>query len=627
MTLWIVYAFFMKAQSDSDTTEVYVPVTDWNELKDGEPCLITATDSVFTTHWVSGMYAMSTTLKKGKFVAEKCGEAGCDRIINPASKLRWKVLHTVNGLYLQSYATGNFMSPAGASAMQLQSRMEDALLWKGSKDTDGFVMLYSQADDKYLGLNVSAGSDSYFSRYSLSGQTALHLRLFHLEKGYLSNKGAEMQPDGAQVVLQSGDCLLSPDSIGALAVQNILPFEMSDGSIANDGWLRPWSFAVLGKNRFMLQLSEAEGLDYPLRSNGAPAPWQILDGRIATDEQPARYLVFREGQPALISEAELSDQAYQPISFRTMGEPAGFTYPQEGCIKLTGTWSALRLASIEWTGIHSMDLCPMIWPRNPLDFKERPTSRPTFLFVNKQAVGHVPENWTFVVACSQNGGNSLLRGGMLPDRQPFAVATDFTISANQLYYERQCHADGGWETICLPFATEVPQGASAETLLEINGDELVFTPVSEIPENTPALLYVSPNRADGTTLTFSATAGSITSQPEFFTPFKGNYQSMSLTDDDEGVFMLNATGDTFVRALAGSHLSPYRAYFKLTGDRTKRIRHTTTRITTSPTPTTIEPTYAINGRRVSLSENKGCQRPLPPGIYITGGRKIIVGRR
>ena len=73
MTLWMMCAFLMKAQSDGDMTEVFVPVTDWNELKDGEPCLVVATDSVFTGQWVGGMYAMSTTLKKGKFLAQKCG--------------------------------------------------------------------------------------------------------------------------------------------------------------------------------------------------------------------------------------------------------------------------------------------------------------------------------------------------------------------------------------------------------------------------------------------------------------------------------------------------------------------------------------------------------------------------
>ena len=627
MTLWMMCAFLMKAQSDGDMTEVFVPVTDWNELKDGEPCLVVATDSIFTNQWVGGMYAMSTTLKKGKFLAQKCGEADCDRIKNPASNLRWKILQTINGLYLQSYVTDNYISSAGASTLQLQPDKEDALLWKESWTTDGLVMLYSPAYDKYLGLNVSSNSDSYFSCYSLSGQTAMHLQLFHLEKGYVSDKGAEMQPDGAQVVLQSEDNFLLPDINGAMSVRSILPFEMTDGSIANDGGLRPWSFVALDENRFMLQLSDAEGLDYQLRSSGIPAPWRIVNGCIATDEQPARFLVCHEGQPALIGEEELSDGTCQPVSFRTMGEPAGFTYPQEGCIKLTGTWSALRMANIEWTGIHSIDCCQMIWPRNPLNFTERPTERPTFLFVNRQDISYVPENWDFVVACSQNGDNALLRGGILPDRQPFAVAADFTISEDQLYYERNCYADGGWETICLPFDTEVPQGLLAETLVEAGDNELVFTPTSTIPANTPALLYVSPDRADDTKLTFRANAGSIVSHPDFPTPFKGNYQSMSVTDDKEGVFMLNATGDTFVRALSGSHLSPYRAYLLLKEGDTRGVRHTTTHIVTASGSVHTNAVYTMDGRKVLLTENKGCRETLPPGIYIMDGRKFIVSRR
>ena len=196
-----------------------------------------------------------------------------------------------------------------------------------------------------------------------------------------------------------------------------------------------------------------------------------------------------------------------------------------------------------------------------------------------------------------------------------------------MYYERNCYAEGGWETICLPFDTEVPQGLLAETLVEAGDNELVFTPTSTIPANTPALLYVSPDRADDTKLTFRANAGSIVSHPDFPTPFKGNYQSMSVTDDKEGVFMLNVTGDTFVRALSGSHLSPYRAYLLLKEGDTRGVRHTTTHIATASGSVHTNAVYTMDGRKVLLTENKGCRETLPPGIYIMDGRKFIVSRR
>ena len=102
---------------------------------------------------------------------------------------------------------------------------------------------------------------------------------------------------------------------------------------------------------------------------------------------------------------------------------------------------------------------------------------------------------------------------------------------------------------------------------------------------------------------------------------------MSVTDDKEGVFMLNATGDTFVRALSGSHLSPYRAYLLLKEGDTRGVRHTTTHIATASGSVHTNAVYTMDGRKVLLTENNGCRETLPPGIYIMDGRKFIVSRR
>ena len=165
----------------------------------------------------------------------------------------------------------------------------------------------------------------------------------------------------------------------------------------------------------------------------------------------------------------------------------------------------------------------------------------------------------------QNG--KLCGSSVLLDGKDFLPSQAFTVSEGQLRYTRTLQ-DGCWETLCLPFTAKVPEGIEVRELTGIDGEQLCFTSVSEIRPHVPVILRSRNGEAH--TVTFVSQAGTIAPPTYSGAPFSPNYQHMAVADASEGIFMLTASGKTFVLTDAGSVLRPFRAFIQ-GGDEAERF--------------------------------------------------------
>lgn len=130
--------------------------------------------------------------------------------------------------------------------------------------------------------------------------------------------------------------------------------------------------------------------------------------------------------------------------------------------------------------------------------------------------------------------------------------------AGQLTYSRQ-FIDKNWETLCIPFTANVPEGFQAEELQGYADNQLKFTPTNTITANVPVII-----RSTGakTTLILTNTGGDFITGTDSNAVFLSNYQPLQVNQTDESYFLGNE-GQSFVKAARGSKLSPFRAYIHI----------------------------------------------------------------
>ena len=185
---------------------------------------------------------------------------------------------------------------------------------------------------------------------------------------------------------------------------------------------------------------------------------------------------------------------------------------------------------------------------------------------------------------------------------------------------------GNWSTICLPFgmtAAQVTATFGTDTKLATircyNSDtkEVTTASATTIAANTPCFIKVADNVSEGTTIegvTF------VSGEPEIVIDGDFKYVGVySQTDMASGDFFL-ANNKLYKATEKTKAIKPFRAYF--TGvPANARILFTdgeATRIdaTLMGGDTENGDVYDLQGRRV--------ERPVKKGLYINGGRKVII---
>lgn len=207
----------------------------------------------------------------------------------------------------------------------------------------------------------------------------------------------------------------------------------------------------------------------------------------------------------------------------------------------------------------------------------------------------------------------------LADGNDWGVTKDFTAAA--VSYDRVFKTGTYVQSFVLPFGFTVPTGTTVAELSSVNGDNLVFKPVTETVANKPYLLVTN----DGEFINklknvqVKATTGADLTTTVDGVSHIGSYTAQSVKD------VYGYANGKFVKATTGS-VKPFRTYIKVAGTQAApmafgvNIEGTVTGINNATTAATAkEAIYNLQGVRVS-----GDLKHLTKGVYIVNGQKVVV---
>ena len=206
------------------------------------------------------------------------------------------------------------------------------------------------------------------------------------------------------------------------------------------------------------------------------------------------------------------------------------------------------------------------------------------------------------------------------ESMPFGSAFDFTATA--VSYDRAFNTEDNYvQSFVLPFGFTVPTGTTVAELSSVNGDNLVFKPVTVTEANKPYLVVTGDKDFINklTNVQVKATTGADLTTTVDGVSHIGSYTAQNV----EGVY--GYANGKFVKATAGS-VKPFRTYIKVADAQAApmafgvNIEGTVTGINNATTAATAkEAIYNLQGVRVS-----GDLKHLTKGVYIVNGQKVVV---
>ena len=551
----------------------------------------------------------------GEIAAEKVS----DRVwqIRPAADGR-VVVKTTDGQYLRS-ARGN------ESATALMLSATDSTLWILRDEGDGTFSL--SHDDKgqvrYVTLYEYSAQSHYYGCYTAVTPTdSKRLMLYRGRTEVDMGKMLPAPPDQSRVAIVAATATQTTVAKADGSATDGSALLLTDGTLAPDERLGVWTAWRQTDSTFVLRDAAGAYLNAGFAAQEQPCPWSLREAGLATVDGDVRLSVLDNRRFAAVLPHEAVGK--QAATLRPVGD-APTSSEENGTQSLQGAWSADALATLPWTTTTTLDLTRIALPQAPRPFSQRPQDRPTYILVAAGQSSAVPDAWAMTLACDDTDADAvLLTPTILADRQPLTPPRAFRYAAGQLGYRRQAAADGGWETLCLPFDAAVPAGFVVETYEGYSAGTLSFQPSAGI-EAHRAYLLCHPATASSESPLFEVTAGAdgriAAEESPLSAVFSGTYVPLDVRSAAEGIYLLNAEGTAFVRAAAGSHLAPYRASLRLDGQQAAQWR-----VTHGPQPdgiphaadaaaTANRPLYDLTGRRVS--------RPQPGRLYLSGGHKVV----
>ncbi len=208
----------------------------------------------------------------------------------------------------------------------------------------------------------------------------------------------------------------------------------------------------------------------------------------------------------------------------------------------------------------------------------------------------------------------------LADGYDWGVTKNFTAAA--VSYDRVFKTDNYVQSFVLPFGFTVPTGTTVAELSSVNGDNLVFKPVTETVANKPYLVVTNDGEFINklTNVQVKATTGADLTTTVGAVSHIGSYTAQNVAN------VYGYANGKFVKANTGS-VKPFRTYVKVAGAQGAapmafgvNIEGTVTGINNATTTATAkEAIYNLQGVRVS-----GDLKHLTKGVYIVNGQKVVV---
>lgn len=208
--------------------------------------------------------------------------------------------------------------------------------------------------------------------------------------------------------------------------------------------------------------------------------------------------------------------------------------------------------------------------------------------------------------------------------------------------KRTLYADGGWNTLCLPFSLTDAQAKAAfgndvelRTLESVSGNTLTFASATGITAGVPYLIKVSKAAKDNTYTFTGVTTIAVKDKTDLGSSgkknnveFVGIYSpadvSVWATAGKENALFLGAA-NKFYKAKAGTPMKGFRAFFLVPASTdTQALRAVIDGTTTGIDDLNIDTVkadgrvYNLNGQCVGYS-----LEGLKAGIYIQNGKKVI----
>lgn len=207
--------------------------------------------------------------------------------------------------------------------------------------------------------------------------------------------------------------------------------------------------------------------------------------------------------------------------------------------------------------------------------------------------------------------------------------------------KRTLYADGGWNTLCLPFSLTDAQAKAAfgddvelRTLASFDGKTLTFAEAAGITAGVPCLIKVG-KVAENNTYTFTGvTTIAVKDKTDFGFSEKGDVEFVGIyspadvselaTAGKENALFLGEA-NKFYKAKAGTTMKAFRAFFLVPASTdTQALRAVIDGTTTGIDDLNIDTVksdgrvYNLNGQCVGYS-----LEGLKAGIYIQNGKKVI----
>lgn len=265
-------------------------------------------------------------------------------------------------------------------------------------------------------------------------------------------------------------------------------------------------------------------------------------------------------------------------------------------------------------------------------YKSETTYSKSEVYIYRSVEVETPDNESITL----DGNSQTANNGTTIAAADASTSYDVTV-------QRTFVGDGGWYTLCLPFALTADDiadtfkasefyGFTSVTKNGNNETALNFSKVTTTEAGTPYLVMIP----DGTTIENPVFQGKAISskEPKTITQtladnaadyqFVGIYDSESLENKSTAHFV-SANGKSFVKPNGdGSMLKGLRAYFLMptsTSNAKLGIAGQTTNISVlgSTKESANQLVFSIDGRRIDSDKDR-----LPRGMYIVGGKKIVI---
>ncbi|MGN1353321.1 MAG: hypothetical protein ACI4V2_00240, partial [Alloprevotella sp.] len=506
-TLWcLICLAAANIQAQSPSTElkgVFERVISPAGIHSGDLCLIAGTIVPFgeSSEAARRPYLLTANADDGKWLEAEMIETDVEKgtAITAAERTQiWQATLANGTITLKSQATDLWLSPGKSSmgATSLIAAATEPYVWNLTTATEGRFYLKNKDNSRWLTLYRE--QTPHFGCYSNVTPADCHtLIIYKYVANGVDQDVATLPEDNSDVVLAGGMWLTGTSLNTVIATETLL----SDGTTAQTDALKPWRLCHRPDSCFVLQKADGTCLDYTLQHSAGETTWRISQGKIFTVEAMPRSLSFSSSGQLILSE-ETSDNA--TATFVTASSPAQASTDSDGITTLTGGWAATALEQIDWSATTTLNLTSISLPVRSFSFVNRPTDRHTFILVSETDAADIPQSWPFVVADTKEGYN-LITSSVIQDRQTFAPTVDIRYKAGQVTYCREAYADGGWETLCLPFATYIPDTFRAQALQEAQADTLIFSPLQDVPAHTPVIIRYGNPFEGNIPLTLTAT--------------------------------------------------------------------------------------------------------------------------